>query len=176
MRFPFLFSSLLSIAIVCMSFGVYSFQNYEISDDYAIKFSTNGAKGTFSDLMGTVAFDPENLDGSKFDVSVSTASIETGNKTQNKHARGDSWLNAEANPRISFVSSAFAKTNGGYAVTGSLTINGVTKTVNIPFLFEESTFTGALTVAREDYGIDGPFLVGGLVGDEVEVSLRVPVQ
>jgi polyisoprenoid-binding protein YceI len=176
MRLPQISTALISLAFLCMSFTFYSLQSYEIAEDYAVKFSTKGADGTFADLMGTVVFDPSHLEASKFDVSVATASIETGNKTQNKHAKGDSWLDAEANPRISFVSSAFNKTNGGYAVSGDLTIHGVTKTVAIPFLFENSTFSGSLTVLREDFEIKGPFLFGGFVGDEIEVSLRVPVK
>ncbi len=174
MRFT-LFSSVL-IAMLCTSFTFYSLQSYDIADDYAVKFETNGAKGTFTDLTGTVVFDPSNLEASKFDVSVATASIDTGNKTQNKHAKGGSWLDAKSNPRISFVSSAFNKTNGEYAVSGDLTIHGITKTVAIPFLFENSTFSGSLTVLREDFEIKGPFLFGGFVGDEIEVSLRVPVR
>jgi len=159
-----------------MSFGYYSLNSYEISDDYAVKFSTSGADGTFSDLKGTVAFDPANLDASSFNVSVETASIETGNNTQNKHARGDSWLDAKAFPRISFKSSAFAKTLTGYSVSGDLTIHGVTQQVAIPFTFMDKMFAGSISIPRETYGIDGPRLFGSFVGDEVEVSLRVPVE
>ena len=175
MRSTYLTTVLVIIGLFCSSFTFYSLQSYEIAEDYGVKFSTKGAEGTFSDLTGTVTFDASDLSASKFDVSVSTATIETGNKTQNKHAKGDSWLDAETYPRISFVSSTFNKTNGGYAVSGELTIHGVTKSVAIPFIFENSTFSGSLSVRREDYGINGPRLFGSFVGDEIEVSLQVPV-
>lgn len=150
--------------------------SYDIGDDYAVKASARGVDATFSDLSGTVVFDADALAASRFDVSVSAASIATGNRTQDKHARGDGWLDAGAHPRISFRSKAFAKTDSGYAVAGDLTIKGVAKPVTIPFTFDGGVFEGATAVAREDFGVDGPFLIGGLVGDVVEVRLRVPVE
>jgi len=176
MRLALFVSFLASLALMCMSFNYLHFKKYEIVEDYAIKFSTKAAEGTFADLKGTIFFDAADLEASVFDVSVATASIETGNKMQNKHAKSSSWLDAEMNPRISFVSSAFNKTNSEYSVTGNLSINGVTKRVAIPFTFSNSTFTGFITVSREAFEIDGPLIFGGLVGDEIEVSLHVPVK
>jgi len=124
----------------------------------------------------TIEFDASDLDASNFDVWVETASISTGNKTKDKHARGGSWLDAEAFPRIGFQSKSFVKTDAGYSVEGQLNIHGVSKTVSIPFTFSDNVFSGRLTVVREDYGIEGPFLFGGLVGDEIRVLLRIPVE
>ena len=156
--------------------AVYGATDYTITDGYRIRFATAKAEGTFSDLSGTVRFDAQDLGNAFFDVSVATASIQTGNSAKDKHARGDSWLNADAHPRISFMSSEFTVADDGYKVTGNLSINGVTRTVTIPFSFTELVFTGDLTIDREEYGIDGPFLFGGLVGDEIAVSLRIPVE
>ncbi|MFT5016665.1 MAG: polyisoprenoid-binding protein YceI, partial [Limisphaerales bacterium] len=64
----------------------------------------------------------------------------------------------------------------GYTVDGQLTIHGKSKAVAIPFDFKDNIFSGELTVNRRDFGIDGPFLFGSLVGDEVLVSLRIPVE
>lgn len=150
--------------------------DYVLSDDYAIRASTRGVDATFGDLRGQVRFDPDDLAAARFNVSVASASIATGNKTQDKHARGDSWLDVEAHPRITFESTAFAKTPGGYAVTGALTLHGHTERLTIPFTFDGATFTGTTTLDREVYGIDGPALFGGLVGDEIEVELRVGVK
>lgn len=175
MRF-FLTASVITFSLLCMSFGYISLKSYEISEDYAIKFSTRGVEGTFSDLSGSITFDETDLAASFFDVSVAASTVETGNNTQNKHARGDNWLDAEIFPRIKFKSSAFAKTPEGYSVSGDLTIHGVTQKVSIPFIFNNKVFEGSISVPRETYGIDGPFLFGNMVGDDVEVSLRVPVK
>ena len=150
--------------------------NWEPTDAYAIKFSTAKVEGSFTDLKGTIDFDAEDLPNANFDVSVATASINTGNKTKDKHAVGESWLNAEAHPRISFQSHSFKKTDAGYSVDGQLSIHGERKAVSIPFTFDNNVFSGELTVNRHEFGIDGPFLFGGLVGDDVKVSLRIPVE
>jgi len=119
--------------------------NWEPTDAYAIKFSTAKVEGSFTDLKGTIDFDAKDLPNANFDVSVATASINTGNKTKDKHAVGESWL-------------------------------GERKAVSIPFTFDNNVFSGELTVNRHEFGIDGPFLFGGLVGDDVKVSLRIPVE
>ncbi len=154
--------------------------SWNITDDYAVRFSTKKAEGTFSDLQGKVIFDPNNLSGSSFDVSVAAASIQTGNTSKDKHARGGSWFDADNHPRIRFVSTQFTPTADGYTVLGDLSIKGITKPSSIAFSFKQTTtgglFTGKTNIVRADFALDGPFLLGGLVGDEVAVELRVPVR
>ena len=163
------------IAVVLLSAAAVT-QSYRLTDDYAIRASTKGVDATFTGLEGTVVFDEDDLGSSRFDVSVSTASIKTGNKTQDKHARGDNWLNAEAHPRISFQSTTFVKTSTGYDVTGDFTINGQTHPETIAFTFDGTTFAGQVDIERERYGIEGPFLFGSFVGDVVQVEMRVVVE
>lgn len=162
-----LFSFLVAIGLLATT--------YTPTEAYAVKFDTGGAEGTFRGLDGTIEFDPNDLDGSNFDVWVETATISTGNTTKDKHARGSSWLDAEAYPRITFRSQSFAKTDAGYSVEGQLSIHGVSKKVTIPFTFTDNVFAGGLTVVRKDYDISGPFLLGALVGNEISVELRIPV-
>jgi polyisoprenoid-binding protein YceI len=154
--------------------------NWNIDEDYAIKFSTAKAEGTLTGLTGTIVFDEEDLSTASFNVSVDATSIKTGSKMKDKHARGKSWLYTTVYSEITFESTAFKATDSGYTVTGDLSIRGVTKSVDIPFTFRENIgvglFEGTTTILREDYGIDGPFLFSKLVGDEIEVSLRVPVK
>lgn len=150
--------------------------DWEPTDAYAIKFSTAKAEGTFTDLKGTIEFEATNLASANFDVSVATASINTGNNTKDKHAIGESWLDADHFPRISFQSHSFKKNDDGYTVYGQLTIHGKSKAVSIPFDFNEKVFSGQLTIDRRDFDINGPFLFGGLVGDDVTVSLKIPVK
>ena len=153
-----------------------AFESYTIGPDYAIRFDTRGAEGTFGGLTGAVVFDADDLPASRFDVTVDARTIATGNATKDKHARGDAWFDVERYPDIGFESAAFAKTADGYAVTGTLDLHGVRREVTIPFTFEDDVFEGALTVDRGDYGVDGPFPFGGTVGREVAIVLRVPVE
>ncbi|MEL7119501.1 MAG: YceI family protein [Bacteroidota bacterium] len=153
--------------------------NWTIEEDYEIRFDSRGAKGTFQGLNGVIVFDENNLQASNMDVSAEVATISTGNKTKDKHAKGKNWLDAKAYPQILFKSSEFKKVDQTYEVTGDLELHGVTKKVTIPFTFEEEgtngTFKGALTVDRKDYGITGP-LFGFTVGNEITIELKVPVK
>jgi polyisoprenoid-binding protein YceI len=165
---------LLFLSVLTFGLGQVS-SGWTISSDYAVKFSTKKAEGTFDQLQGTIQFDPSKLSAAKFDVWVATNTIKTGNKTKDKHARGPKWLNAKEHPIISFKSSAFKETDKGYQVNGKLSIHGISKEVSIPFTFTNQVFAGSLMVDRQEYGIEGPFLFGGLVGNKIEINLRVPV-
>ena len=140
-----------------------------------MRFDGRGAEGTFDQLKGTIQFNPAQLNAARMDVFVETAAINTGNSLQDSHARGKKWFDAETYPRISFVSKSFRQTNTGYQVVGDLTMKGKTKEVSIPFTFKDNTFEGNFTVSRDAYGIEGPFF-SFTVGDDFEVSLKVPVE
>ncbi|MEM6844998.1 MAG: YceI family protein [Bacteroidota bacterium] len=152
---------------------------WQIGKDYSIQFSGSGAEGTFSGLSGTIVFDPDALGQARFDVTVDASTIETGNNTKNKHARGDSWFDVEKYPNIQFRSSKVTASGNQYQMTGMLTLHGTEKEISFPFTFSQNgnsgVFEGSFTVDREEYGIEGPF-ISFMVGDDFTVSLKVPVQ
>ncbi|MBV6647438.1 MAG: YceI family protein [Cyclobacteriaceae bacterium] len=156
-------------------------QSWNIMEGYEIKFSGNAANGSFSNLTGEITFYSEDLSRSKFDVEVQVATISTGNKTKDKHARGNSWFDADQYPTIRFSSEEFSalSNTGEFSVSGTLDMHGVKKEMNIPFTFfqegDEALFKGGFTVNRKDFEILGP-IIGFMVGDEFEVMLEVPVK
>ena len=167
------------IILNLMAFVSPSETTWGITDDYEVRFSGSGAEGTFRGLTGTLAFDPEAPEQARFDVAVDARTIDTGNKTKDKHARGESWFDVEQYPEIKYRSSHIESTDDGYRTTGLLTLHGVKKEVSFPFTFtpqgEGAVFEGGFTVDRQEFGIKGPFF-GFVVGDEFTVTLRVPVQ
>ena len=162
-----------------MGYGVFGQSAWVISEDYDIRFDGTKAQGTFKGLEGTIQFDPDIPENALFDVSVEVATISTGNRTKDKHARGKDWFFAEKFPRIRFKSTSVESASTGYRLLGELDLRGVKKEVVLPFTFsgrgDVGEFIGTLKVNRQDYGIKGPFL-GFLVGDDFEVFLRVPVK
>ena len=169
--------SLLTIILASFSlvaFTSLSLTSYEIADNYSIKFDGRGASGTFSGLEGEIVFDENNLDAARINVSVDAKTINTGNTTQDKHARGDKWFDVVSYPNITFKSEKFKKTAEGYKVTGMFEIHGFKKSETIPFTFEDNVFEGKIIINRHEYGIEGPFFAF-TVSDEFEVNLRVPV-
>ena len=82
-----------------MSLGLSAQTNYTITDNYSIEFSGSKAEGTLGGLAGAIVFDPTDLEASTFNVEVDINTISTGNKTKDKHARGDSWFDAAMYPK-----------------------------------------------------------------------------
>ncbi|MDW3209653.1 MAG: YceI family protein [Reichenbachiella sp.] len=171
---------LIGLLVLLLSAVTYGQSQWEIRQDYSITFSGTGAEGSFRGLEGSIQFDPDNLDQSQFNVSINPATISTGNKTKNKHARGDSWFDVEKYTKVGFVSEEIKKTDGGYVAEGMLTMHGVSNKDQINFTFSRQQsnmglFEGIMKVNREDYGIEGP-LISFMVGDEFEVRISLPVK
>ena len=167
------------LTIVLSSFEMINPANaWKIAEDYVVEFSGSGAEGTFRGLKGTIVFDPNAPEQAQIEVAVDVRTIDTGNKTKDKHARGDSWFDAERFPEILFRSSAVTQSGERYQMTGTLTLHGTEKEITFPFSFvqtgDKGVFEGGFTVDREEYGIKGPFF-GFVVGDDFEVSLKIPV-
>ena len=153
--------------------------DWTITEGYTVAFSGSGAEGTFRGLSGTLTFDSTHLDQAVFDVTVDARTIDTGNNTKDRHARGDNWFDVEHHPQIRFTSSRITKTSLGYEAIGTLRLHGVEREITFPFTFvtqgDIATFKGSFTVDRQDYGIKGPFF-GFVVGNEFDVALTVPVR
>ncbi|MEM9836033.1 MAG: YceI family protein [Bacteroidota bacterium] len=170
---------LLPIALLSLTAATSAaFSSWNIKQDYQVKFSGKAAEGTFEALQGTIVFDPADLASATMNVSVDVATIDTGNSTKDKHARGSSWFDADAYPKIMFKSSNFRKSDNGYVVRGKLTLHGITKEIEIPFTFTPDAsgglFEGGFSVERKEYGIKGNAF-GFLVGKTFDVALKVPV-
>ncbi|CAG5017377.1 Protein YceI [Dyadobacter sp. CECT 9275] len=158
------------------SFSAWTITEWKINPDFSIQFDGKYAHGNFENLSGTIHFDEQHPEASGFDVSVEVASINTGNKLKNKHARSDKWFDAEQFPLIRYRSSSVAKSDSGYVVTGHLELHGVVKIVAIPFNFVhqngKSIFSGRFAINRADFGIGK---ASGDQSDSTRILLTVPV-
>ena len=93
-------------------------------------------RGLLSEYDGTLEAqeDPEQ---STVTGWAAAASIDTGNADRDAHLRGPDFFDADRYPRMSFVSTAIRHLEGGtYAITGELTIKGVTREVEITVTVE----------------------------------------
>jgi len=178
MKFRKIISPLLLILLLFASaFSVVYLQQWEIGNDYIVRFSGKYAHGVFKKLQGDVVFKEDDLHMSRFDVTIDVNSIETGNKLKNKHAKGTHWFDAVRYPFIHFVSSSIVKTDTGYIASGELDLHGIKKPVNIPFRFEKvgdsALFRGRFKIDRGDFGIGES---KGKASDSTEVEVVVPVK
>ncbi|MBK8906999.1 MAG: YceI family protein [Rhodospirillales bacterium] len=121
--------------------------------------------GRFNDFEGQFSLDPEQPANSSVRVEIDTASIDTNNAERDKHLRSKDFLNVEEHPKATFVSTSIEPTGDKTAVIkGDLTLNGVTKPVEIqteeigqgkdPWGGYRAGFLGTTTITLADFDID----------------------
>lgn len=141
-------------------------------------------KGEFKKY--TVKFRPEkDLTKSTVEATIDVASLTTGNEKRDAHLKGPDFFDVGKHPTITFKSKKVAKSDGGYRVTGDLTMKGKTREVVLvvksfvgpfkdPMGNQRSGFEASARIDRRDFGLtwNRPLAGGGiLVGNEVTITL-----
>ncbi|WP_010532581.1 YceI family protein [Brachybacterium squillarum] len=137
-------------------------------------------RGTFGDLEGTLVVG-QGGDDLRFEATLQTASVSTGNADRDGHLKSADFFDAETFPEIRFVSTEIS----GDSLTGELTIRDVTKPVTLDFSYEGAAtdpfgtyragFTGETTISRKEFGLtwNAALEAGGvLVSDEVKIQIE----
>lgn len=132
--------------------------------------------GTFDKFRGTVFVDDKDVSKSKVDVSIETASINTGINRRDNHLRSNDFFDVDKFPTMTFVSTRIEGSSGKLKLIGNLTIKGVTKSVELhvdgPQTVSGSqrrTASAVATINRQDFGVSW----GGVIGDEVSIKINV---
>ncbi|MFD1716455.1 YceI family protein [Georgenia deserti] len=142
-------------------------------------------RGKFLGFSGTITVG-ENLADSSVNVTIEAASVDTGDANRDGHLRSPDFWDAENKPEWTFVSRAVSGTEEDLTVTGDLTINGVTRQVELqaefngaatdPFGNERIGFSGQTVINRKDFDLtwNAALETGGvLVGEKVTITLEV---
>lgn len=145
--------------------------------------------GLFGDVTGTLTLDPANLGAARVTATIPVSRIVTANAQLNAHLLKPAPAGGKAdffgaNPAdATFVSTRVVAAADGMsaAVTGNLTLNGVTKPVTLNARFAGAGanimtqaptvgFHGDATIKRSDFdlGYGVP-----LVGDDVAVQITI---
>lgn len=156
--------------------GQHAFINFKISH---LGFSW--LYGRFNDFEGTFSWDADAPEASRISVNIDPASVDSDHAERDKHLRSGDFLDVDAYPEASFVSTGVeALDNGRLAVTGDLTLHGVTKEVVIdaavvgegddPWGNYRAGFEGTTKIRLADFGINAQL---GPKSEEVLLTLSV---
>jgi polyisoprenoid-binding protein YceI len=143
-------------------------------------------RGRLPDVSGAITIDDE-PERSHVEVELGVATLDTGDDRRDASLRSPDFFDAENYPTITFLSTNVeASTSGTWAVTGDLTVRGVTRPVTLEVDFdganalpggeERIAFSGATDVDREDWGLTWNMALetgGVLVGKRVRIELNV---
>ena len=142
---------------------------------FTIKNFGFDVKGSFTGFDGIINFDPQNPANANFDVSIDAGKINTDNSLRDSHLREETYFNIKAYPRIRFVSAKISASNknGGFLISGKLTIKNHTKDISFPFtatpVNDGYTFKGTFKINRKDFDVGGT----STIADELTVTLNV---
>lgn len=138
--------------------------------------------GEFDKFSGQIIYSPADLANSKANVTIDVSSINTRVDRRDADLKGPNFFDAAKFPTITFVSTKFTPT----AITGNLTMKGVTKEVTIPITISGPAktmmggqaigITGSVIINRQDYGISWNKNLdqgGVVVSDNVTVTISI---
>lgn len=136
-------------------------------------------QGRFKKFTAQVVFDEKNLAGSKAEIEVDLASIDTGSAEADTEVGKKAWFNTSAFPAAKFSSSSVTSPGTGkFEVRGKLSIKGIGKDIVAPFTVKRAgdvaTFEGGFILKRLQFTIgDGPWSDTDTVADDVQVKFRI---
>jgi len=143
-------------------------------------------KGEFSGLSGVLNLNEDDYTRSSVDVSIPAANVRTVDEKLDAHLKNADFFDVEKFPALTFKSTQIRFTgNHDYAVTGDLTVHGITQSVTLdvndvsepakdPWGNHRIGLSGSAKINRKDFGLvwNAALDSGGvLVGDEVAISL-----
>src|SRR5262249_60951539 len=79
--------------------------------------------GRFNEFSGSFTIDKEKPGNSSFAMTIKAASIDTANKKRDDRLRGPDFFDVQKFPDMTFKSTNVETTDGGYKVTGDLTMH-----------------------------------------------------
>jgi len=144
-------------------------------------------KGSFHSFDANITADPEDLTTASIEFTVNVSSVDTRNSDRDAHLRSPDFFDADHHPKITFKAVSIQKTGDNeYAVTGDLTIRGVTNPETFKVVYEgggkdpwgneKAGFSVEGKINRTKYGLvwNAALETGGvLVGEDVNITLEI---
>jgi len=165
----------------------YLFDKAHSSIEFSVKHMVvTNVKGTFDTFDGAIMYDPADIEKSSVDITIAVAGINTREARRDEHLRSPDFFDDAKYPNITFKSSKIKKTGDGFVAVGTLTIRGVSKEVELPFILNGpvvnpmgKTVIGVeLTykLNRRDFGVSWNKTLdagGVVVGDDVKIEINL---
>ncbi len=141
-----------------------------------------------SKIKGTFNFDREAKTGTGT-ITVDGASLDTGVERRNVDMRSEAWFNFDKNPEIKFQATRVQwMRDNNYRITGSFTLNGITKSLITTATIKITNANAATASARitgdslavgakfpiklSDYKISHPTIAAGRVSETIVITLK----
>ena len=150
-------------------------------------------RGSFRNVRGSLQFDPADPGSGSIEVEIDVKTLHSGEEQRDEHLLSKDFLDSEEHPTITFKSKGIRLLGSSEAaVTGDLTLRGVTRPVelDVKFLGQWNTpfwedgvdkgpkaragFVATTKINRQDFGVswNGDLENGGaVVGNDVHITI-----
>jgi polyisoprenoid-binding protein YceI len=161
--------------------GVYAIDSTHSQLGFSVShLGISTIRGTFDDYSGELSV-ADDLSDTSVTIEAKMASINTGNAMRDGHMHGAEFFDVDNHPLMTFRSTSIAESGSGYALTGELTIKGITLPVTFDvayngaaiFPVDQSThfgFAGRATISRSAFGVSYGV---PMVSDDVHLALDI---
>jgi polyisoprenoid-binding protein YceI len=158
------------------------------SADFKVKhMMISNVRGKFTGISGVLRRFEADHTKSSLEVSIDVSTVNTQDEKRDGHLKSPDFFDAGKFPAMTFKSTHIEKKGDGFAVTGDLTIHGVTKSVvlNVEEVSEPAKdpwgntrigLSANAKINRKDFGLtwNSTLEAGGvLVGEEVSITLDI---
>lgn len=182
-----LFIGLLT-AVPALAADTYVIDAVHSNIGFSIKHLTvSDVQGNFKTFSGSIILDEKDPNATQLEATIETKSINTQNEARDAHLRNADFFDADANPTITFKSTAVTSKGNTLNVAGELTIKGVTKPISLTLTISGPIkspmsgdnvigISGQTKINRQDFGVKWNKQMdqgGYILGDEVAVSINL---
>jgi polyisoprenoid-binding protein YceI len=142
-------------------------------------------RGRFGDIEGTITIADDPFQSS-VRATVDAASVSSGDEKRDAHLRSADFFDVEQFPTIEFVSKRVEARDDSFALTGDLTVHGVTREVTWNLDYDGSVqdpwggtragFSATIDVNRKDWGLEWNVALeagGFVVSDKVKLNVEI---
>ncbi len=166
--------------------GTWQLDPYHTQVEFSAKhLGMMTVRGHFADVSATGDIDPEHPETSSVDVTIQTVSIKTNHEGRDNDLRSSNFLSVAEFPTITFKSTRVEPAGQDkYALTGDLTIKGVTHPVtldltkygefNDPMMGHRIAYGATTQINRKDFGLSFSMVLDGrfVVSEEIQISIE----
>jgi len=138
-------------------------------------------RGHFGNIGGTIVVNEADITKSSVNVTIDVNTVDTGVAARDGDLKGANFFDVAQFPTATFVSTGVVKSGNGLAVSGNLTLHGVTKPVVLQVegptgpiqgmdKKPHSGFSATTSISRTTFGIGTKFPTA-VVGDEIALTI-----
>lgn len=191
MTHRFVFAMALVAASPAVAQDTWSVDKAHSEVTFQIRHFVTKVRGRFTDFAGTIVANAARPEASSVEFAIKATSIDTDNEFRDKDLRSANFFDVEKFPEITFKSTKVSPAGKDkYAVTGLLTMRGVSKEIvlSVSYLGSMATkdregresakggFETSVTLNRKDFGLtwNRALDTGGfMLGDDVTVEINI---